>query len=145
MTDSQRIIPDGLLCPSAPAAEGAVVIGVVASDGSVGYIRDRITATSAFLEVARAEGEPEQRFRFGSPCQQCACAQWAGGQCSLPDRLAAVVPTSTEASQRLPRCSIRPQCRWFRQSGAEACRLCPLVVTRGGTPHQDFDKNREET
>jgi hypothetical protein len=29
----------------------------------------------------------------------------------------------------LPRCSIRANCRWFDQQGADACRVCPFVIT----------------
>ena len=127
-----RVVPDEVLCPSAPAEVGALIIGVVNADGSVDYVRDRLAVTSAFLESAR-HGEPlEQRFRFGSPCRQCACAQWADGKCGLPERLAALVPAS-EPTERLPRCAIRAQCRWFAQSGVEACRICPVVSTRDGT------------
>ena len=38
----------------------------------------------------------------------------------------------------LPRCVIRPTCRWFRQEGRAACLRCPQVVTelRHGTDLQ---------
>jgi hypothetical protein len=32
----------------------------------------------------------------------------------------------------LPECSIRPQCRWHLQSGDNACRACPEVITDTG-------------
>jgi hypothetical protein len=28
-----------------------------------------------------------------------------------------------------PNCSVRANCRWFGQSGYEACRACSLVIT----------------
>jgi len=127
-----RIEPDETLCPSAPGAPGALVIGVVNSDGSVCYVRDRLMVTADFLEIARQRGIPEQRFRFSSPCQQGACGQWANNRCSLPERLASLVPAE-ELSKGLPRCAIRGQCRWFAQSGAPACRICPVVSTRQRT------------
>jgi hypothetical protein len=128
-----RIVPDKLLCPSAPGEVGALIIGVVNADGSVDYIRDRLPVTSDFLEIARRRGAPEQRFRFSSPCQQCACAQWADGRCRLPELLAALVPDD-ELAEGLPRCAIRGQCRWFAQSGARACQICPVVSTRDAPP-----------
>jgi hypothetical protein len=122
-----------LLCPSAPAAEGALVIGVVGADGTVSYVRDRLPATRRFLQIASVRGAVERRYRFSSPCQECACAQWSEGACSLPGRLAEVVP-SEEVSTGLPRCAIRARCRWFHQSGADACHICPVVTTRDDAP-----------
>lgn len=126
MTKHDEEIAESLLCPSAPATEGALILGVVRADGTIGYIKDRMAATSEFLESARAHGRPEQRFRFSSPCQECACQQWADGACSVPEKLAELVPSDT--SEGLPRCSIRRHCRWYHQSGAAACRICPLVT-----------------
>lgn len=120
---------DELLCPSAPAAVNALVIGVVTADGSVGYVRDLLPVTPQFLRVAGTGSPPERHFRFSSPCQECACAQWAGDSCSLPQRLAELVP-SENAATGLPRCAIRARCRWFHQSGADACHICPLITTR---------------
>jgi hypothetical protein len=114
------------LCPSAPAQEGAVLLGVVQADGSIAYLRDRIEVSRAFLEIASVGRPAEQRFRFSSPCQESACRQWADGRCSLPGRLAEVIPEPE--SDELPRCSIRANCRWFAQTGGTACRVCPLVT-----------------
>jgi hypothetical protein len=120
------------LCPSAPASEGSLIIGIVGANGIVSYIRDRMEVTTSFLDSARLSGTPERRFRFSSPCQQRACAQWTNGSCALPSQLAAFVPVG-ELAESLPRCSIRQQCRWFIQSGARACRICPTVSTQGET------------
>jgi hypothetical protein len=119
------------LCPSAPAQEGAILVGVVRSDGSIAHIRDRIRVNREFLEIARLGRSPEKRFRFGSPCQESACGQWMNGSCSLPSRLSEVIPDSgrTELSQ----CAIRAQCRWFHQAGVDACRMCTWVVTSNGS------------
>jgi hypothetical protein len=116
------------LCPSAPAEPGALVIGIRGEDGSIHYLRDRLPADAEFLSRARQHGDPEQQFRFSSSCQQQTCLQWAEGQCSLPGRLSELLDP-TENSVPLPRCAIRSQCRWFAQSGRQACQLCPLVST----------------
>lgn len=117
------------LCPSAPAEPGALVIGIRGEDGSVRYLRDRLSADAEFLSRAQQHGDPEQRFRFSSPCRHQACLQWAEGQCSLPGRLAELLEPA-ESSAQLPRCAIRAHCRWYAQSGRDACQLCPLVSTR---------------
>jgi hypothetical protein len=129
----KRVRRKRILCPSAPADEKAILLGVVQPDGSVAYIKDRIEVTREFLDIAAKGPEPETRFRFSSPCIGSACKQWANGGCSVPERLADMIPTSDATDAPLPSCSIRDQCRWFAQRGAEACRICPLVVTRGGS------------
>jgi hypothetical protein len=120
------------LCPSAPAQEGSILLGVVQADGSIAYLKDRIEVTREFLEIARFGRSPEQRFRFSAPCRESACGQWTDGGCRLPESLADAIPESE--SDRLPHCSIRARCRWFDQAGAAACRVCPLVVTRNELP-----------
>lgn len=84
-----------------------------------------------FLAIAATGHAPETRFRFSSACIQSACKQWADGGCSLPGRLAALISTAEAPASPLPQCSIRAQCRWFEQRGADACRVCPVVATRG--------------
>ncbi|MFE5795522.1 hypothetical protein ACFQ8C_23500 [Streptomyces sp. NPDC056503] len=137
-----------LLCPSAPAGEGAIVLGVVRSDGTVGYLGERLPVTAEFLDRLRSGPAPEARFRFGAPCRESACAQWSDGGCGLPGGLAALVPPE-ETPDALPRCSIRRQCRWFHQRGVSACRICPLVMTReagvpavGAGPHGRSEQQR---
>lgn len=129
----KRSVNKKLLCPSAPAEEKAILLGVVQSDGSVAYIKDKMKVTREFLEITTKKGKPETRFRFSSPCIKSGCAQWANNQCSLPERLAKMIPKSDTADLPLPSCSIRDQCRWFDQRGAAACRICPVVVTRGNS------------
>jgi hypothetical protein len=36
----------------------------------------------------------------------------------------------------LPACTIRRECRWFRQEGRAACQRCPQIVT-GNTEADD--------
>lgn len=120
-----------LLCPSAPANVNAILLGVVRADGSVAFIKDRIKVTREFVDIAAASGTPENRFRFGSGCIERGCQQWSNGACSLPDRLAELVAPPDTPDAPLPSCSIRDQCRWFEQRGADACRICPVIVTRG--------------
>lgn len=122
------------MCPSAPMSEGAILLGVIGSNGTVDYIRDQTLISTEFIEIASKGRPPEERFRFSSPCQESACAQWKFGGCSLPARLSEVAP-SGEMSDGLPLCSIRNQCRWFHQEGRDACYLCPLVVTRDRVSH----------
>jgi hypothetical protein len=119
------------LCPSAPATEGASLIGVVAADGRVVNVATPLPIGGAFIEAARAHGPPEARFRFSSPCHKGRCRHWTGHECKLiGDVYNSAVEAGVELTRPgLPRCSIRAQCRWWRQRGRDACAVCPLVVT----------------
>lgn len=123
-----------LLCPSAPPAKHSIVLGVVRPDGSVAYLRDRLPVDPALLTPTPDGRAPEQRLRFASPCQSAGCRQWVDGRCSVPERFSSVVAQEGHERRELPRCSIRADCRWFHQEGPSACRICPLVVTKGDHP-----------
>ena len=116
-----------ILCPSARCEEGAILVGIVMSDGRVAFASDRITIDREFVQIAREGRPPEKRFRFSSPCAKGGCAQWTGERCGVIDEELAATPRASP--DELPECSIRPQCRWFEQSGAAACAVCPDVIT----------------
>jgi hypothetical protein len=114
-------------CPSARAEPGAILLGVVGEDGRVQYLKDRIEIDQDFIDLASQDGPLEQRFRFGGTCVESGCQQWDGGKCRVIETVASFLEPETTAS--LPPCSIRPTCRWYRQAGPSACRICPLVRT----------------
>ena len=119
-----------LTCPSARCEPGATLLGVVEADGTVGYITPRLTVDEAFVEQASRGRAPEKRFRFAGACVESGCAQWTGSRCGVIDRvLEGGLLDDGANAQGLPHCSIRSSCRWFAQSGAEACGVCPLVIT----------------
>ena len=120
--------PEGLQCPSARCEEGATLLGVVQPDGSVAHLPQPLVVDSRFVELASRGRAPEKRFRFGNSCKESGCRQWRDGRCGVVDDVVSRLHALAEPG-RLPRCSLRPQCRWFRQSGAEACAVCRFVVT----------------
>jgi hypothetical protein len=123
-----RIDPPNILCPSAFMKEGVVLLGVVMADGRVAFAANRLVTNSEFVANAREGRAPEKRFRFADACAQAGCVQWTGKRCGVIDNVLAELPTTSLQSQ-LPQCSIRPQCRWYFQAGAEACHACPVVIT----------------
>ena len=128
-----RVLAKKVLCPSAPADDKAILLGVIQSDRSVAFLKDRIPVTHEFLDIVGKDRVPENQFRFSSPCLGSVCKQWVNGGCSLPERLGELIKISDSTHTPLPQCSIREECRWFIQRGAEACHICPLVVTRGNS------------
>lgn len=129
--ETDRRQADDLLCPSAPATEGAQVIGLMGADGVLGYLGTPMTATREFIDLASRRGEPTERIRFSSPCQEAACLHWRDERCGLSEQLVArndAAGPVVADDDRLPACAIRARCRWFAQEGVQACRVCPIVT-----------------
>lgn len=114
---------DALLCPSGRGRPGALLVGIHTPDG-VGYVDPALPVDAEF--VATAGTEIEQRFRFAERCVERACGQWASGECGL---IGAVLHQERRRASEPPACGIRSRCRWFAQRGADACAVCPYVVT----------------
>ena len=123
------------LCPSAQAAPGAALIGVVGEDARVIHLAMPLTIDAKFIATAEQAGPLGLRFRFSSPCQEARCRHWVENECGLIGRLheRAVEGGHLDAEAPLPACPIRGDCRWWAQRGREACRVCSLVLTG---PHQ---------
>lgn len=127
-------MPGQHLCPSAPASEGAILLGAVGPDGELGYLQPLIEVDADFLEVAHQRGRPEERFRFASPCLEGGCGYWTGSACGVLEQvLGARDKGHILPAEELPHCMIRRSCRWFAQSGMDACLVCPFVITKSGT------------
>ena len=65
-------------------------------------------------------------FRLSARCEESKCTHFDGTRCQLAVRIATLLP---EAVNSLPACTIRTECRWFRQEGRAACLRCPQIVT----------------
>jgi hypothetical protein len=118
-----------LLCPSSRGTlENSLLIGVVTShaDGPRVIPTERaIPVTTEILRMAEPAG-PSEVFRFASPCQTGKCPHFKHEACQLAVRSVDLLEAVVDG---LPKCSIRPHCRWFHQEGAEICKRCPQVVT----------------
>ena len=124
------------MCPSSKAQSGAQLLGVRQDDGTVAILPQPLRIDEAFLEIATATAPAEQRFRFTNKCVESGCAQWTGTRCGVADKALSVIDALL-TSDELPECGIRAQCRWFRQSGRDACKVCPFVITH--TTEADWD------
>lgn len=115
-------------CPSTRAEPGTSLLGVVQSDGRVHYLKDRLEIDQDFIDLASKDGPLERRFRFAGTCVECGCKQWDGGKCRVIETVSSLLAAPNDGAPLHP-CSIRPTCRWYRQAGPAACRVCPLVRT----------------
>lgn len=112
-------------CPSGRCREGAVLLGIMKADGTLGYLSPVLPVDREFVARAEEGRAPDARFRFAEPCIRGGCGYWTGSACSLIDSL---LEETTDGEDRLPRCGIRRACRWFHQRGPQACQICPLVT-----------------
>lgn len=117
-------------CPSARCAPGNLLLGVKGADGHVKHLRTALPIDEGFVETASSVGKPEARMRFASRCATSGCKQWTGSRCGVIDHvLEHLEQTDIPLARSLPPCPIRGTCRWFSQTGDQACRACSLVVT----------------
>ena len=121
---------DPLLCPSAqPDQPEARVFGVQTTTDDnrqrVGYLTEAVPVTKELVSSLGQTPAPEV-LRIAAPCMQGGCMHYEGGACSLAGRVARMLDPVVGA---LPRCAIRPSCRWFREQGPAACVRCPQVIT----------------
>jgi hypothetical protein len=131
---------EGLACPSAAADwEGAQLLGVVEGQADaprLRYVQPR-PVSQELLDLLPPGMRPEEVFRFAAPCRGGACPQFTGGRCGVAR--AAVEHLPDAQGHSLPPCTLRPNCRWWSDEGAEACRRCSSVVTadmaRAGTAY----------
>lgn len=120
------------LCPSSPAKEGALLIGVVVGD-TLAFLQPAPIVTDEAL--SQAGGRLEERFRFSLPCLCDTCHNFSEGRCELIHRLLSQQTTDTTLSlertsedlEHLPNCPIRSRCQWFGTAGVRACSVCPAV------------------
>jgi hypothetical protein len=108
--------------------KGVRVLGVVERTGEgfeVSYLNEPLAATPEVLALA-SPAHPTEVFRLAAVCQTDRCPHFDGANCGLATRIVQILPAVVD---KLPRCQIRSECRWFHQEGAAACRRCPQIST----------------
>jgi len=123
----------GLRCPSGrPEFEDSKVFGVVTGVDRpvVNYLPRPVDQADLGIELP-PDVNPAQVFRFTCACAESKCRHFDGSECTLGDRIVRLLPSVTDA---LPKCSIRGQCRWFRERGRAICLRCPGIVSHDDQP-----------
>jgi hypothetical protein len=116
------------MCPSSTCHTGALLLGVVQSDKKIALLQTPMPVTEDFVEKAFKAGDPEKRLRFAGRCAKSGCSQWTGSRCGVIDDAMKQMEFAID-NVALPKCDIRPDCRWFNQNGADACKVCPYIIT----------------
>ncbi len=128
------------LCPSAqPDWEGArlfAVVGGTPDRPETAYL-DQAQPVSPELLALAGPVAPAEVFRFAGTCVRTGCHHFDSGRdtCRLAEKTARVVPVMFE---KLPKCAIRRDCRWWKQEGVAACKRCPQVVTVNYAPSEEM-------
>ncbi|WP_144867932.1 nitrogen fixation protein [Hyella patelloides] len=122
------------LCPSArPETKNSAVFGVVGGtvdEPRVNYLKQPQPVTEDLLSVA-SPVTPTEVFRIAGECAGNGCQHFDGQNCGLATRVANQLSVATET---LPPCPIRRDCRWWQQEGKSACMRCPQVITDNYNP-----------
>ncbi|NED82122.1 hypothetical protein G3I76_18735 [Streptomyces sp. SID11233] len=114
-------------CPSGDASRPeSVVLGVRSGDGGqVVYLADPVPAADVLGAIPEGIA-PNRVLRFASHCVS-DCANRVGEACGLIERITTVPAGTVPAA--VPRCHLRPHCKWWNQTGVEACHRCPALTT----------------
>ena len=118
-----------IMCPSNKCKPGSKLLGLRQDDGTISILPEALPIDESFIEKVKDHPlAPEQRFRFTNKCVENGCNQWTGKGCGVIDQVVQYLE-HIPAKEELPKCSIRPSCRWFLQKGADACKVCPYIIT----------------
>jgi hypothetical protein len=117
------------LCPSArPESLDSFVFGIVGgtvTEPRVSYLKQPQPITDE-LRAKASPVTPAEIFRTAGPCATKGCQHFDGQDCRLATR---IVENLTVVTEELPPCSIRRDCRWWKQEGKAACMRCPQLIT----------------
>jgi len=129
-SEQRRAEPADRMCPSTPAGNATVFLGMITAAARVAYVTPEMPAATVLSEVDDTGKPLEARYRFAGPCVTSKCGFWTGEHCGLGARLVESFPASrADPVTDLPRCAIRRTCRWFAEQGPAACSPCSHVVT----------------
>jgi len=121
-----------ILCPSAQCKEKSIILGRVQKNGHIAFLSEKIEVDKTFVEIAHLGHKPEKKFRFADDCMTSNCKFWHSGKCNVIDILMIIFASKQNDDQpmkELPNCSIRSECRWYKQVGEKACKICPKIIT----------------
>ncbi|MFG3281248.1 hypothetical protein [Streptomyces sp. NPDC048111] len=114
-------------CPSGDAHRPeSVVLGVRSGEhGQVVYLDEPLPAADVLPSIPEGIA-PHRVLRFASHCTS-ACANRVGEDCGLIQRIQTL--PSAHDTGAVPRCHLRARCKWWHQTGVDACHRCPALAT----------------
>lgn len=120
---------NSVMCPSNRCKPGSKLLGVRQNNGVVSILPEALSIDQEFIDKVKEHPRPpEQRFRFTNKCIESGCNQWTDKGCGVIEEVIQYLD-QIPSNEELPKCSIRFRCRWFLQKGANACKVCPYILT----------------
>ena len=123
-----------ILCPSSrPQVKDSKVFGLVngtVEKPRVTYLKSAQPVTNELIALTKPV-TPTEVFRIAAPCAASGCRHFDGANCNLATKL---VNEFSIVEEELPSCSIRQDCRWYKQEGKAACVRCSQVITDNYNP-----------
>jgi hypothetical protein len=136
---------EALMCPSArPGMPGSQVFGLntgTVPAPHVDYLQRSLPANEKVMALC-GFADPAKVFRFAALCERHECLQFDGAHCGVGRRLVTLLPAVVNS---LPRCAIRPACRWFHQEGKAACMRCPQIMIDTRSPFDPAWQHPDKT
>ncbi len=114
------------MCPNSNFAVGNYVVGAFTETGTQRFESLIEIDEELYNKYAGQSVEWEENMRQFGTCQQTGCGNWKEHKCQVPDILNKIGLTGQQADH-LPRCEIRPFCRWYHQEGESICFKCDLL------------------
>lgn len=115
------------MCPNSNFAVGNYIVGAFTETGTQRFESLIEIDEDLYNKYADRSTEFEENMRQFGTCHQTGCKNWTGEhKCGVPDLLKKIELKGEEADN-LPRCEIRPYCRWYHQEGAGICYKCDLL------------------
>src|SRR6478752_5972984 len=109
-------ISEDATCPSYKCEEGSLLLGVRQNGGKVAILPKPLKIDKEFIDIVNERKEkPEQNFRFASQCKKNNCKQWTKNGCGVAIRISKFF--QDQNIEPIVECSLRPDCRWFKQEG----------------------------
>jgi len=119
-----------LKCPSASKhIPGSKVFGLIIDDPGLvrtAYLDSEAEEALASASLAADMHLDRTNARFSADCQEGKCGNFVDHRCKISRNLVDFLQPVVDA---LPRCTIRPTCRWFSEEREHACFRCPQVAT----------------
>lgn len=122
-----------IMCPSHRCKPGAQLLGIRQSDDEVVILPQPLLIDQRFVDHLTEQGVvPEEVYRFTNKCAEHGCNKWTGEACGVIEEVIKKMEglAETAVHSDLRPCSIRANCRWYRQRNADACRVCTYVITQ---------------
>jgi hypothetical protein len=113
------------MCPNSNFEVGNYVVGSFTETGTQRFETLIEIDEALYNKYADRSVEWEENMRQFGTCHESGCKNWSDHKCQVPSILNKIGLNAV--SEDIPKCEIRPYCRWYHQEGVDICRKCDLL------------------